>query len=102
MARLAHVARRYAALLLVAAMTIVYVALFATLAIAQHEEHVTSVFDLGVYDQAIWNTAHGRILAYSSEPEFGGNFLATHLQPILILLAPLYWLWDDVRVLLIV
>src|SRR5262249_19233639 len=41
-------------------------------------------------------------LVYSSEPEFGGNFLATHLQLILILLAPLYWLWDDVRALLLV
>ncbi|MCA1553279.1 MAG: DUF2079 domain-containing protein, partial [Chloroflexi bacterium] len=76
-----------------------YVALFTFLAVAQHEAHHTSVFDLGVYDQAIWSTAHGRILAYSPEPDYGDNFLATHLQPILILLAPLYLVWDDVRAL---
>lgn len=90
------------ALLLVVALIALHLLLFTALAIAQHEAHRTSVFDLGVYDQVIWNTAHGRILAYSPEPEYGDNFLATHLQPILILLAPLYWLWDDVRALFVV
>ncbi len=87
------------ALLIVFAFISAYSALFTFLAVAQHEAHHTSVFDLGVYDQIIWNTAHGRILTYCAEPDFGDNFLATHLQPILILLAPLYWIWDDVRVL---
>ena len=82
-------------------MIVAYVLLFTFLADAQFEAHHTSVFDLGVYDQVIWNTAHGRLLTYSAEPEFGSNFLATHLQPILILLAPLYWFWDDVRVLFV-
>ena len=82
-------------------MIVAYVLLFTFLADAQYEAHHTSVFDLGVYDQVIWNTAHGRLLTYSAEPEFGSNFLATHLQPILILLAPLYWFWDDVRVLFV-
>ncbi|TMC59607.1 MAG: DUF2079 domain-containing protein, partial [Chloroflexi bacterium] len=84
-----------------AALIVAYVLLFTFLADAQFEAHHTSVFDLGVYDQVIWNTAHGRLLTYSAEPEFGSNFLATHLQPILILLAPLYWFWDDVRVLFV-
>jgi len=79
-----------------------YSLFFCTLALARHDAHRTSVFDLGVYDQAIWSTAHGQFLRYTAELGFGDNFLATHLQPILILLAPLYWLWDDVRVLFIV
>jgi uncharacterized membrane protein len=91
-----------AAAWLVLTLVVAYTALFTSLAIARHDAHRTSVFDLGVYDQAIWSTAEGRPLIYTAEPGFGNNFLATHLQPILILLAPLYWLGGDVRLLFVV
>jgi uncharacterized membrane protein len=78
-----------------------YLIFFLALTLTSHAAFRTSALDLGIYDQVVWNTAHGRILEYSAEPSHGSSFLATHLQPILILLAPLYWVWSDVRGLII-
>ena len=47
-------------------------------------------YDLEVFDQVLWNTAHGRWFAFSIHPR--ENFLAYHFSPILLLLVPFYWL----------
>jgi uncharacterized membrane protein len=78
-----------------------YLIYFLSLTLTSHAAFRTSALDLGIYDQVVWNTAHGRVLEYSAEPKHGASFLATHLQPILVLLAPLYWLWSDVRGLIV-
>lgn len=57
-------------------------------------------YDLGIYDQTIWNLAHGRIWMTTLVYETNGYY--DHFEPILALIVPLYWLWPDVRVLLIV
>ncbi len=57
-------------------------------------------YDLGIYDQTIWNLAHGRIWMATLVYETNGYY--DHCEPILALIVPLYWLWSDVRVLLIV
>jgi len=57
--------------------------------------------DLSLIDQAMWNTLHGRFL----EATWGDHQqprLAEHFEPLLVPLAGLFWLWDDVRILLIV
>ncbi|MGB5931486.1 MAG: DUF2079 domain-containing protein, partial [Anaerolineae bacterium] len=77
-----------------------YCLLFSYLSIAQHESLQTHAFDLGYPDQVVWNTAHGRPFACSLSTR-GPNCLGEHFSPILALLAPLYWLWPDVRTLLI-
>ncbi len=78
-----------------------YCLLFSYLSIAQHESLQTHGLDLGFPDQVVWNTAHGRPFAYSISPR-ATNFLGEHFSPILALLVPLYWIWPDVRALLIV
>ncbi len=78
-----------------------YFLLFSYLSIAQHDSLGTHGLDLGYPDQVVWNTAHGRPFAYSINPR-ATNFLGEHFSPILALLAPLYWVWPDVRALLIV
>jgi hypothetical protein len=45
------------------------------------------VWDMGVFDQMMWNTAHGRLFQSSLEVE---NFLGDHFCPILALFAPLH------------
>jgi uncharacterized membrane protein len=55
--------------------------------------------DLGIFDNALWNTLHGRPL-YSSI--LGRNFLGEHVAPILILLAPIYRLFPSPSTLLVV
>jgi len=57
-------------------------------------------YDLGIYDQTIWNLAHGRIWMTTLVYETNGYY--DHFEPILALIVPFYWLWSDVRVLLIV
>lgn len=46
----------------------------------------SNAWDLGVFAQVIYNTAHGRLFAYSFRPY---PYLADHFSPILLLLAPL-------------
>jgi uncharacterized membrane protein len=85
---------------------VLFIAWFASLAVANHQAWLTSGYDLGNADQALWNTAHGRPLVFTNwlgkddwflEP----TRLAMHVEPIYLLLAPLYWIWEDVRALLI-
>ncbi|HEX8681494.1 MAG TPA: DUF2079 domain-containing protein [Ardenticatenaceae bacterium] len=56
-------------------------------------------YDLGIYDQTIWNLSQGRIWQTTLVYETAGYY--DHFEPILVLFVPLYWLWPDVRVLLI-
>ncbi len=69
----------------------------ACFSILRHVYRQSTILDLGIQSQVIWNTAHGRFFASSLEVS---NYLADHLSPILALLAPLYWIWPDARLLL--
>lgn len=66
-----------------------------------HHARFGTGYDLTIFDQAINAYAHFRIpdvLIKSAQPF---NILGDHFHPILVLLAPLYRLWPDARVLLI-
>lgn len=56
------------------------------------------IWDFGSYDSVIWRMAHG----LSGEMVLLGraHWLGDHFQPILVLFAPLYWLWDSPHALL--
>ncbi|MFF4171081.1 DUF2079 domain-containing protein [Streptomyces sp. NPDC001744] len=63
-------------------------------------------FDLGIFDQAVRAYAHfelPRSPIKNTHHEFppGFSLLGDHFTPALALLAPLYWLWDDPRVLIL-
>ncbi|MFF4607350.1 DUF2079 domain-containing protein [Streptomyces sp. NPDC001339] len=63
-------------------------------------------FDLGIFDQAIRAYAHFELPVSpikNVHHEFppGFSLLGDHFSPVLALLAPLYWVWDDPRMLLI-
>jgi len=49
-------------------------------------------WDLGIFNQAFWNTLHGRLLYYTAEPFYTktGCFLASHFSPLLLAIVPLY------------
>jgi uncharacterized membrane protein len=57
-------------------------------------------FDLGIYDQVVWNISHGRFFKTTLVYETAGAY--DHFEPVLALIAPLYWLFPDVRVLLVI
>jgi uncharacterized membrane protein len=74
---------------------------FSTLALTKHRAFQTHGFDLGNYDQTVWNTSRGHLLVCTNWPPFGTSRLAYHVEPILLLIAPLYWLHGGPDTLLI-
>ncbi|MCZ4098918.1 DUF2079 domain-containing protein [Streptomyces sp. H39-C1] len=62
-------------------------------------------FDLGIFDQAVRAYSHFQlprspIKNYHHEFPPGFSLLGDHFSPVLALLAPLYWVWDDPRMLI--
>ena len=55
---------------------------------------------MGIYAQVIWNTGHGRPFA-STLLEDNRLHLAEHVAPVMAVIAPLYALWPDPRLLLL-
>jgi uncharacterized membrane protein len=83
------------ALLMLAA---IYVVIFTRLAWDLHAAMRTHRSDLGQIDQAVWNSSRGRWLA-QTDNGFEATRLTDHVEPILTLISPIFWLWDDVRAL---
>ena len=72
--------------------------IYLFMSINLHNRFMTYALDLGVFDEWIWKISRGKF-PYSG---VGCNWMIEdHFQIILYLLAPLYWLWNDVRVILI-
>ena len=80
---------------------ILYILTFATLSISRYESFKPYVLDMGNYDQALWNTLHGRLLHFTGQPEMGRVRLGMHVEPILIPLSLLYLVYSDPRTLLV-
>lgn len=76
----------------------------------RHDAFITSAEDLGIMDQAVWNTLHGHMLhmticngvsdtncnGYQGIPRF-----AIHFEPILFLISLFYLFWSNPKMLLI-
>ena len=75
-----------------------YFAVMSLVTIRRHVTFHSNGYDLGIFDQLIWSVSRGFPLESSI---LGYHFLGEHFSPILYLLAPLYWVWPDVRMLLI-
>ncbi len=89
-------ARRWPTLLALA--IIVAATALAGYSIARHNAFNSKAYDLGLHAQVWWNTSQGRLFAGSVEVD---NYLGDHVSPIIVLLAPLYRLWPDARLLLL-
>jgi uncharacterized membrane protein len=87
---------------LLAAAIAAYAAGFAALSALRHEAFVTGRFDLGNMVQAVWSTAHGHPLRMTDLHGEQISRLAAHVDPILILFAPLWWVWPSPHLLLVV
>src|SRR5215207_9492187 len=77
-----------------------YTILFARLAFDQHLGMRTHKADLGQIDQAVWNSSRGRFVE-STDTGLIASRLTDHVEPILALVSPVLWLWDDVCALLL-
>ncbi len=88
--------------LLVGVGILAYIAYFTTITFLRYDNFYTGRFDLGNMDQTVWNTIHGRIFQIS-DPDGVKMIprLAFHADFILILISPLYRIWSDPRLLLV-
>ncbi len=85
------VIRRNALPIVLGLLSVAFVVTFAFLAVQRHRALESNGMDLGNVDQALWNTAHGDFMAFTNMAPLR-NRLALHVEPILLLFVPLYWL----------
>jgi len=69
-----------------------YALLFVLAAVLHYVEFKTGRFDNGDMVQAIWNTLHGRFLETTSLAGQQSSRLGAHVDPFLLLFAPLFWI----------
>lgn len=65
----------------------------------RHFAFSSSGIDLGVTDQSVWNTTQGRLLFSSLDGHI--SHLGAHFEPILFLIAPFYFVWPNILVLVV-
>ena len=80
----------------------VYAVVFSALSILRNRAFETGRFDLGNMVQVVWSTAHGRPLQMTDLQGEQISRLAAHVDPILALFAPLWIVWPNASMLLIV
>jgi len=74
---------------------------FAALSVLRHRAFATGRFDLGNMVQAVWWTAHGHPLEMTNLHGQQISRLAAHVDPILALYGPLWWIWPSPDLLLV-
>ena len=72
--------------------------LYSLLSILRHVHFQSGAFDLGIFDQAVYQYSHFLFPYNTIKERF---ILGDHLNLTLPLLAPLFWIWEDVKILLI-
>jgi uncharacterized membrane protein len=72
-----------------------YAALFIFAAVLHYAVFLTARPDLGHMVQAIWTTLHGHFLENTTLTGHQMSRLGGHVDPFLVLLVPLYWLWSN-------
>ena len=90
-------ARRYAG---IAVITVGALVFYLYHAFADQARYLTTGYDLGIFDQAVRAYAHFQAPVVPLKGA-GYNIFGDHFHPIIAVLAPLYWIWDNVGMLLI-
>jgi len=85
---------------LLLAVIVAYVAIFAALAFQFHAAMRTNKADLGQIAQSVWNSSRGHFLE-QTDNGYVTTRLTDHVEPGLVLISPLLWVWEDVRALLL-
>ncbi len=78
-----------------------YAVYMSVLTIGRHNLFLTHAFDLGVYDQSVWNLLHSGYMRSTQHGLEAINHASKHFSPIFLLVAPIYALYQDARSLLV-
>lgn len=73
---------------------------YSVYALTRYRQFLAAGYDLGIFDQAVRRYAHFQTPLVALKGD-SYNILGDHFHPILAVLAPLYWIWDDPRMLMI-
>jgi uncharacterized membrane protein len=79
--------------------TAAYAVGFGALSILQYRAYSTGRFDLGNMAQAVWATAHWHPLEVTNLQGEQVSRLGSHVDPILVAFAPLWWIWPSAAML---
>jgi uncharacterized membrane protein len=81
----------------------VYTLIFSYFTILKHYSFDSGAYDLGIYEQMLWNTIHnGKLFWMAPDPvNPTGFFFGTHFSPILFLILPIYFLYQTTETLLV-
>lgn len=74
--------------------------LYTTLSVVRHD-HFLSAWDLSVVDQVMWKYSRFLLPITTIHAYANTLILTDHIEFIYLLLSPLYWIWNDVRMLII-
>ena len=87
----------------VAVMCLAFAAQFSLWQMHRYDNFLARRFDLGNMVQAVWSAAHGDMLMTSTDllGEQVSRF-AGHVEPVLLLFAPLWWIWPSPVMLVVV
>ena len=77
-----------------------YTVFFSLQLLLHYYSFGSRALDLGNMSQAIWNTAHGRWFHQTNQPG-AVNRLSLHVEPILIPISLLYWIYPGPEILFI-
>lgn len=77
---------------------IIFSIIYAFMSVQKHNVFQTFGWDLAIFDHGIWQWANLKF-PFSSFHDL--PWLADHFHLILVTLVPFYWIWSDVKVLLI-
>ncbi len=82
----------------------VYTVAFSAIEIVFYKSFRIFTWDLGIFNQAFWNTLNGRFLYYTSEPFYTrtGCFLGAHFSPAILAVLPLYAIFQTPETLLVI
>jgi len=83
---------------------IIYTIVCSYISILKHNAFLSSAWDLGIFEQALWSTINsGRLFWYTPELPInpGGCFFGIHFSPILFLILPIYGAFQATETLLI-
>ncbi|MFI4972367.1 MAG: DUF2079 domain-containing protein, partial [Hyphomicrobiales bacterium] len=80
-------------------MIVIAAAGYSWVSLYRHDHFGSNAFDLAIQDQTVWG--YSRLQIIPNTVLGIPNLLGDHFHPILMVLAPLYWIWDSAVVLLV-
>jgi uncharacterized membrane protein len=69
--------------------------IFAGAALLHFAAFQSAHVDLGTMTQAVWSSAHGHILEMTNVYGHNVTRFAYHIDPLLVLFVPLWWIWSS-------